>query len=157
MTTLNKKRRKPKKSPELKIARAILFILFVWVMIAYFSSCKPTERILVKTEYINQLKYDSIYLQKHDSIYVHSKGDTVWVEKYNTLFTDRLKIVRDTVIKSDSLIYKTPPVKVKVPVEVNRWGFFDWVGLLTLIAGAVLLAVNLLIKPYLKHIKSFNK
>ena len=126
-------------------------------MIAYFSSCKPTERIVVKTEYNNQLKYDSIYLQKHDSIYVHSKGDTVWVEKYNTLFKDRLKIVRDTVIKTDSLILKTPPVQVEVPVEVNKWGFLDWVGLLTLIAGGVLLAIKLLIKPYLKHIKSFNK
>ena len=157
MTTSNKKKRKQKKSPELKIARAILFILFVWVMIAYFSSCKPTERIVVKTEYINQLKYDSIYLQKYDSIYVHAKGDTVWVEKYNTLFKDRLKIVRDTVIKTDSLIFKTPPVQVEVPVEVNKWGFLDWIGLLTLIAGGVLLAINLLTKPFLKFINSFNK
>ena len=149
MTTSNKKKRKPKKSPELKIARVILFVLFVWVMIAYFSSCQPIERIVVKTEYINQLKYDSIY--------VHSKGDTVWVEKYNTLFKDRLKIVRDTVIKTDSLIFKTPPVQVEVPVEVNKWGFLDWIGLLTLIAGGVLLAINLLTKPFLKFINSFNK
>lgn len=157
MITSNKKRRKPKKSPELKIARIIILVLFVWVMIAYFSSCKPTERVVVKTEYINQLKYDSIYLQKYDSVYVAVKGDTVRIEKYKTLFKDRLKIVRDTVIKTDSLIFKTPPVQVKVPVEVNKWGFLDWVGLLTLIAGAVLLAVNLLTKPFLKFINSFNK
>ena len=150
MTTSNKKRRKPKKSSELKIARVILFVLFVWVMIAYFSSCKPTERIVVKTEYINQLKYDSIYLQKYDSIYVHAKGDTVWVEKYNTLFKDRLKIVRDTVIKTDSLIFKTPPVQVEVPVEVNKWGFLDWIGLLTLIAGGVLILINLIFGSWFK-------
>lgn len=150
MITSNKKRRKPKKSPELKIARVILFVLFIWVMIAYFSSCKPTERIVVKTEYINQLKYDSIYLQKYDSIYVHAKGDTVWVEKYNTLFKDRLKIVRDTVIKTDSLIFKTPPVQVEVPVEVNKWGFLDWVGLLTLIAGGVLILINLIFGSWFK-------
>jgi hypothetical protein len=81
----------------------------------------------------------------------------VQIEKYKTLYKDRLKIVRDTVLKTDSVIFTKPPVEVKVPVEVNKWGFLDWIGLITLIAGAVLLAFNLLTKPFLKFINSFNK
>lgn len=158
MKTSKKKRSKYRMLQDPKaIARIILILIGAVVMTSYFSGCKPTERIVVKTEYVNRLQYDSIYLQKYDSIYIHSKGDTVWVEKFKKEFVDRLKIVRDTVLKTDSLIFIKPPVEVKVPVEVNKWGFFDWVGLLTLIAGAVLVAINLLTKPFLKFINSFNK
>jgi hypothetical protein len=139
------------------ITRVILVLIGAVVMVAYFSGCKPVERILIKTEYVNRLQYDSIYLQKYDSVYVAVKGDTVQIEKYKTLYKDRLKIVRDTVLKTDSVIFTKPPVEVKVPVEVNKWGFLDWIGLITLIAGAVLLAFNLLTKPFLKFINSFNK
>lgn len=155
MTTSNKKSRKPKVWADPKaIARVILILIGAIVMASYFSGCKPTERLVVHTEYVNQLKYDSIYLQKYDSIYVAVKGDTVRIEKYKTLFKDRLKIVRDTVLRTDSVIFTTPPVEVKVPVEVNKWGFLDWLGLITLIAGAVLLVINILTKPFLKFINS---
>jgi hypothetical protein len=145
------------------IARVILILIGAIVMASYFSGCKPTERLVVHTEYVNQLKYDSIYLQKYDSIYVAVKGDTVRIEKYKTLFKDRLKIVRDTVLRTDSVIFTTPPVQVDPPApeggarEVNKWGFLDWVGLITLIAGAVLLVIKILTKPFLKYINSFNK
>jgi len=111
-------------------------------MIVYFSSCKPTERIVVKTEYVNQLKYDSIYLQKYDSIYVERVGDTVRFERFKTVFKDRLKIQLDTVVRTDTVIIKTlasqPPTGgVR---EVNKWGFFDWAGLISLCLTAIYFA-----------------
>lgn len=160
MTTSSKKRKKPKVWADPKaIARIILIVIGAIVLASYFSGCKPVERILIKTEYVNRTQYDSIYLQKYDSIYVKDKGDTVTIERYKTQYRDRLKVQHDTVFKTDSVIFHSVPKKVtvKVPVEVNKWGFLDWIGLLTLIAGSVLLVINLLTKPFLKYINSFNK
>jgi hypothetical protein len=121
-------------------------LLALWVVLIYFSSCKSTERVVVKTEYVNQLKHDSIYVQKHDSICVYSKGDTIWIEKFHTLFKDRLKIQKDTIVKTDSVFIKAPPVEVKVPVVVNKWGFLDWIGLVVLIAGTAFLFYEIITK-----------
>ena len=157
MKTSKKRRKKSMQLSAASIARIILFILFCITMIFYFSACKPVEKIVVKKEYVSQLKYDSIYLQKHDSIYMYSKGDTVFIERFKTEYKNRFKLLKDTVYRTDTLIFKQPPDKIEVPVEVNKWGFLDWVGLITLIAGAVLLAINLLTKPFLKYINQFNK
>lgn len=80
------------------------------------GSCKPAERlveverIVYKTEYKNTEKRDSIYLQ--DSIYIHERGDTVFVSKWKTAF--RYKTLTDTVRISDS-VYMEVPYLVEVP------------------------------------------
>jgi hypothetical protein len=51
----------------------------------------------------------------------------------------------------------TITITKEVPVPVNKFGFLDWIGLIALVAGAALMAINLLIKPYLKYINSLNK
>lgn len=74
-----------------------------------------------------------------------TEPDTVFIKS-----TDRYYYI-NTKTKTTITITKTQ----KVPV--NKFGFLDWVGLITLIAGAVLLAINLLTKPFFKYINSFNK
>lgn len=92
---------------------AILFLL---------CSCK-TKYVPVPeyhTEYITKtdsfIQRDSIY--KTDSVYMWLKGDTVYKEKYTTVYKDkwREKYVCDTLIKTDS-------IRVPYPVEkqLTKW------------------------------------
>lgn len=90
----------------------------------------------VRTEYIDRIKTDSVYLQ--DSVMVKVKNDTVFFEKYRYLYKDRF--VRDSVLISDSIRI---PYPVEVEKEVNRLSSFQsfqlWCGrilLLLLIAWA---------------------
>lgn len=146
MTTSNKKSRKQRISPELKIARVILFILIAWAMMVYFSGCKPVERIMVKTEYIERIKYDSIYFQKYDSIFIEKIGDTVRIEKFKTVFKDRLKIQKDTIVHTDTIVFKSVPEKIEVIKEVPVRGFLWWAGLVVNIAGGIFMIYKIYTK-----------
>lgn len=108
-----------------------VFVLCSWLLA--LTSCKPAERILIKTEYINQLKYDSIYFAKYDSIHIRERGDTVTIERFKTVFKDRLRIQKDTVVRTDT--FTTAPVQVTVIKKVQVYGFFWWTGLLSIIAA----------------------
>jgi outer membrane protein assembly factor BamE (lipoprotein component of BamABCDE complex) len=189
MTTSNKKRRKPKKSPELKIARFILLVLGAMAMLAYFSACKTKQPVVTDSEIISEKGIEKDKLTpvsipgettKLKALFECDSLNRVLLINYNELKSKNInsnfsfangqldytaKTEPDTVfIKSTDRWYyinrhikRTVTITQKVPVEVNKWGFLDWVGLLTLIAGAVLLAINLLTKPFLKYINSFNK
>ena len=134
MKTSSKKNKRRKMPPELKIARAILLVLVGWCMLAYFGSCKPKEQITVKTEYVERLKFDSIYLQKYDSIYIQKSGDTIRIERFKMVFKDRLKTVKDTINRVDTVFVKSAPTKVEKIIKVPVHGFFWWIGLITSLA-----------------------
>ena len=74
----------------------------------------PVETVRTDSIYINQVQRDSIY--QHDSIYIHEKGDTVWMEKYKYIYRD--KIVRDTMYFN-----RTDTIREPYPVEkeLSRW------------------------------------
>ena len=74
----------------------------------------------IHTEYVYKtdsfVQRDSIHV--NDSIYIHEKGDTVWVEKFKTLYRDRWRdVVRvDSFVKHDSI-----PYKVEVEKPLTWW------------------------------------
>lgn len=91
-------------------------LLFILALVA-MSACTtvrevPVDRI--KTEYIvkNNTKVDT-FLAK-DSVFIREKGDTVWLEKYKTIYKTSYVDKVDTIIKSD-----TVPVIVNVPAEFS--------------------------------------
>lgn len=104
------------------------FFAFVGACIALlvfflFSSCKstkyievPVEHIVIKEKTDTILSKDSIWL--HDSVYIHSKGDTVYFEKWHTKYRDKIeyKVRIDSFVKVDS-------VAVPYPVErkLSKW------------------------------------
>lgn len=49
MTISSKKNKRRRMSPELKVARVILFVLIAWTMIIYFSSCKAKQPIVTSS------------------------------------------------------------------------------------------------------------
>ena len=84
----------------------------------------PVETI--KTEYKERLRVDSIY--KYDSIFQdrYMKGDTVFLTKEKYKYLDKIKIVRDSVFRTDSISVPYPVEKnlskwEKVKMDVGGW------------------------------------
>lgn len=92
----------------------ITVILFGALVLMLATSCKsktvyvPVET--VRTEYKDRLRIDSLI--KYDSIFQdrYIKGDTVFLTREKYKYVDRIRIVRDSVVK-DSV--------VQVPYEVK--------------------------------------
>lgn len=88
----------------LYIKRLILKTLFLLLFLTTIISCTTTKTIevpveTIKTEYIEQVKYDSIYSK--DSIYIMQKGDTIYNNKVQYLY--KYKYLRDTINITDTI------------------------------------------------------
>lgn len=88
--------------------RALLIVILVMC-----TSCSTTRYVdrtvpveTVRTEYVNQLYKDSIFI--HDSIDRYIRGDTVYQYKYKYIYKYLNRT--DTVVKVDS---------IEVPVEIK--------------------------------------
>lgn len=85
-------------------------------------SCK-TKYVTVPEyhkEYITKLRVDSFRdsIYHHDSIMIRMQGDTVYADRYHTVYRDRLRdrLRIDTLLRTDS-------VRVPYPVEreLSKW------------------------------------
>lgn len=114
-----------KKATKIQIGFVIVLFFILWL----FTSCKtktvyvPVEK--TKTEYIDKVKYDSIY--KYDSVYLYSRKDTVFLNKYQSYV--KYSLIRDSVYITDSIQVPYPVVEYQ---EVNRLTSFQsfevWCG-----------------------------
>ena len=111
----------------LYIKRIILKILFFLLFLTIVISCKTTTKVVeipvetIKTEYIEQIKYDSIYHK--DSIYIMQKGDTIYNNKVQYLY--KYKYLRDTINIADTI---PKIVTVKDTQYINK--LYTWQKLL---------------------------
>ena len=110
--------------------RIILKILFFLLFLTIVISCKTTTKVVeipvetIKTEYIEQIKYDSIYHK--DSIYIMQKGDTIYNNKIQYLY--KYKYLRDTINITDTI---PKIVTVKDTQYINQ--LYTWQKLLIII------------------------
>ena len=113
----------------------------IYILLALaLSACKSVApcvpetitRDSVRVEY----KLDSVYLYERDSIFVHEKRDTVFVERWKTRYKDVLKIQRDTVIDTKTEVQVQ---RVEVTPRFAKFCYW-WFGITAflLIAGGVL-------------------
>ena len=106
-----------------RILKTLFFLLFLTIVI----SCKTTTKVVeipvetIKTEYIEQIKYDSIYHK--DSIYIMQKGDTIYNNKVQYLY--KYKYLRDTINVTDTI---PTIVTVKDTQYINK--LYTWQKLL---------------------------
>ena len=110
----------------LYIKRIILKILFLLLFLTTIISCTTTKIIevpveTIKTEYIEQVKYDSIYSK--DSIYIMQKGDTIYNNKVQYLY--KYKYLRDTINITDTI---PKIITVKDTQYINK--LYTWQKLL---------------------------
>lgn len=120
---------------------ALAAVAFLLAIVACFGSCKSVAPCIPETITIDSVrveyKLDSVYLYERDSIFVHEKKDTVFIERWKTRYKDVLKIQRDTVID------KKTEVQVQIEEITPRFAKFCywWFGIsaFLLVAGGVLL------------------
>lgn len=99
--------------------KQIILILAVVVL----AGCTTTkyvevERVRTDTIYQKQIVKDSIHV--HDSTVIERKGDTVFVDRWHTMWRDRLRI--DTLYQSKTDSIPVPvEVQVEVPAELTWW------------------------------------
>ena len=115
-------------------------VAFLLAIVACFGSCKTVAPCVPETITIDSVrveyKLDSVYLYERDSIFVHEKKDTVFIERWKTRYKDVLKIQRDTVIDTKT------EVQVEIEEITPRFAKFCywWFGAsaFLLVAGAVI-------------------
>lgn len=75
----------------------------------------PVEN--TRIEYKDKLLRDLIYL--HDSIFTTIRNDTIYLYKYKTLYRDR--IIRDSILKNDTIRQPYPVIETKIENRLNFW------------------------------------
>lgn len=124
-------------------------ILLILILIFLCVSCTTTKYIdkpipieTVRTEYINQLYRDSIFI--HDSVDRYISGDTVYQYKYKYIYKYLNRT--DTIVKTDSIEI---PVEIKTIEikEVNKLRWYQsslmWIGGLSLIILSFIISKKL--------------
>lgn len=123
------------------IIRIIVAALCVAVMVAMLQGCKVCEpcvpETIVRDSIRTEHRLDSIFLYQRDSIYIHEKADTVYVNKYITRYKDVLKVERDTVWRDNHTVEVQ---QVRYIPKFYKW--MTWIG----VALVVLLLVWLVLK-----------
>jgi len=104
-------------------------IFFLLVILSTFG-CRsivyvPTVTVKDSLVYVNHIQKDSIYSYFHDSIYIHEKGDTVFVSKWHDTVKYRNVLKTDTV-NSKFYINKEKPVTVNVLTKFQK--AMIWIG-----------------------------
>ena len=112
-------------------------LLTIASLTAVLTGCKQTEYVVVPeyhtdTLRVAQIVTDSVY--KHDSIYIHEKGDTVFVERWRTVWQNHT--AHDTVYKASvDTIAKPYPVIKEVEKKLTKTqNGLMWAGGLSLMA-----------------------
>lgn len=109
--------------------------IFFLLVILSVAGCRsvvyiPTVSIKDSLVYVNRIQKDSIYSYFHDSIYIHQKGDTVFVSKFHDTVKYRNVLKTDTV-NSKFYINKESTVYVNKLTEFQK-GLMWLGGLLSL-------------------------
>ena len=117
------------------IKKLIIKTIFVLLFLTTVISCTTTKIVevpieTVKTEYIEQVKYDSIYSK--DSIYIMQKGDTIYNNKIQYLY--KYKYLRDTINITDTI---PKIVTIKDVQYINQ--LYTWQKILIVIGIGVIL------------------
>ena len=132
----------------LYIKKSIIKILFLLLLVITIVSCKTTTKIVeipvetIKTKYIEQIKYDSIYSK--DSIYIMQKGDTIYNNKVQYIY--KYKCIRDTINIRDTI---PTVVTVKDIQYINQ--LYSWQKLLIIVGIGFLLYLIIKLIIYIKN------
>ena len=130
----------------LYIKKLILKTLFLLLFLTTIISCTTTKIVevpveTIKTEYIEQVKYDSIYHK--DSIYIIQKGDTIYNNKVQYLY--KYKYLRDTINITDTI---PKIITVKDTQYINQ--LYTWQKLLIVIGIGFILYWIIKLVIYIK-------
>lgn len=108
----------------------LILTLFLAIIL---SSCVKTIETIKEvpvevTKYVH--RSDTLIMNTTDSVYIRQNGDTVFSEKFRTVYRDRVRVQRDSVPYIVE-ITKTEFKEVEKPVKVRDWVW--WIGAIAII------------------------
>ena len=124
-------------------------IFFLLIILSIFG-CRsivyvPTVTVKDSLVYVNHIQKDSVYSYFHDSIYVHQKGDTVFVSKWHDTVKYRNVLKTDTV-NSKFYINKEKTLTVNVLTKFQK--MLMWLG--GILSLSLIIFVVLKIRGFIK-------
>lgn len=103
--------------------------------------CRTTE--IVREVPVEVTKYvqrsDTVTTVRTDSVYIRERNDTVWIEKYKTLYRDKITVRVDTVptvVRLKETITVTEIKKVR--------GIIWWSGIVAIVALCIAIIIGIL-------------
>lgn len=125
----------------------LILIVFVALSLICLAGCKQIQYVPVETVRTERVtEHDSIIIEKikHDSVQIEKRGDTVYVDRWHTLYKDRWRDRWRDSVRVDSVQVPYP-----VPAQLSRWQKFccDY-GKIMLGASAALAILLLIILLY---------
>lgn len=124
--------------------------LLLAILIFICVSCTTTKYIdrpvpieTVKTEYVNQLYIDSVFV--HDSIDRYISGDTVYLYKYKYIY--KYKNRTDTILQTDTIQI---PIEIKT-TEIKEVNELNSLQKILMVLGIVYVTISAF-----KLVKSFK-
>lgn len=100
-------------------------ILSLFLTILLLSGCK-TKEVIQYVDRVNETtKIDSVYMFLQDTMYLQTKGDTIYVNRIKVRIDYKYKFLNKTdSFKISVKEYRT--ITKKIPVEKTRWyGYAD--------------------------------
>lgn len=107
-----------------------LYILLALTLSACKSVAPCVPDTIVRDSVRVEYKLDSVYLYERDSIFVHSKRDTVFVERWKTRYKDVLKIQHDTICDTKTEVQVQHVRYVPKYYRFTSWAFWIVVAIL---------------------------
>ena len=115
------------------------------VLLLAFASCSPAVNehlAATASEQHRSHGRDSVVLVIRDSTATRTVRDTVYVERWRTLWRDRTTVRTDTVVRTDTL-RSAIVQRVSEPAPRGWWArFVAGVGYAALVAGAVYIVIK---------------
>ena len=127
-----------------------LIIFTLLALLFALNSCKPTQLIIHDVEYRDKLKHDSIYIEKNKIVTITHKGDSVFVDRWNTEYKYINRYQTDSVYK-----YKEKPIYITTEVSKYLSTKKNWYDAIFIIIGKWISGLFLIIIIYMA-IKYFN-
>ncbi len=116
--------------------RNLLIIILIFLCISCSTTKyvdKPVPIEIVRTEYINQLYRDSVFI--HDSVDRYISEDTVYQYKYKYIYKYFNRV--DTVLQTDTIQI---PVEIKT-IEVKEVNKLKWYQSVLMLIGSLALFI----------------
>ena len=105
------------------VIKYFIFTFLAVLAVLLFTSCKPKEIIRTEVQYrdslVFRLRMDSIFMETKDSVFVYAGKDTLLIERFKTVYKDRIRLAQDTLI-----VYKDRKTIEKQIEKPNKWQRF---------------------------------
>jgi len=101
--------------------RTLMLMVIAVVFCMAFTSCATRTKIEYRDRdvyhYVTKVEKDTVTERVHDSIYIHAKGDSFFVERWHTKYVDRIVLRTDTMWRDSIVTIRKETTKevVKVP------------------------------------------